>query len=439
VGGPAESGDGLEWNSTYRGDSFICAAALHAGIFDDKSGGCAVATLTGTQSSYISTTRNGISSTAFDSTFPVSFSFVKGATDKCTDLRWQILAVSATFTAIISLFTTSPAVFFASIFTGIYFHVGLASDPPFQADYYSVLSVILASFLPACFVAFVLFEYAIKRTLTGLTAQVEKTILWVGACWVGALTNYTFDFIPIQRLTPHDLDQQPGAKAALTIIVIVVLAIVLGQAWCFRQEGRMRRYLALYGLFGVVLLLMAAIPGLSLRIHHYILGMLLIPGTCMQTRFSLVYQGLLVGFFIDGTARWGFASILQTPGELLGTGQTGSALPALLALPLITAANITFSWTAPPSPFDGASVLVNDVERFRQYDSRSTSFTFDAGSDISEDTTQDVPVPDKYYFRFGFLEGNVPGDYTQAGTWHVKSGTWTPMAHGPSRRKRKFL
>jgi hypothetical protein len=252
-------------------------------------------------------------------------------------------------------------------------------------------------------------------------AQYEKTILWVGGCWVGALTNYTFDFIPIQRLTPHDLDQQPGAKVALSIIVILLTFIAIGQAWYLRLEGRLPVCMALYLSFGITLALFVAIPGLSLRIHHYVLALLLLPGTAIQTRPSLLYQGILVGLFINGIARWGFDSILQTPTALLGDGQYNSVLP-VVSLIQVEVTNITFSWIPPPEPFDGLSVLVNDVERFRGYkDDGKDEFTWERPIDAN--------LP--YYFRFGYVQGSNSADYTKAGVW-MTDGSWTPMKAGPS-------
>lgn len=261
----------------------------------------------------------------------------------------------------------------------------------------------------------------IKKTLTGLTAQVEKTILWLGPCWVGCLNNYTFDKIPIQRLTPKDIQNQPGAVAALVIIVLVIFFIAVGQAWAIRVEGKMRRYLALYGIIVFCLLMLVAIPHMGLRIHHYILALLLLPGTFMQNRPSLIYQGLLVGLFIDGIARWGFASILQTPGELLGDGQTGSALPNITAPVIAAASNITFDLGRVPYPWDAISVLVNDVERFRAYDNSTTSYTW----------TRDITGHPEY-FRFGYMSGTETGDYTRAGTW-TADNEWIEMASGASK------
>ncbi|KAL8722799.1 MAG: hypothetical protein Q9225_000748, partial [Loekoesia sp. 1 TL-2023] len=246
----------------------------------------------------------------------------------------------------------------------LFFHVGLVSDPPTNTDYASLSSLIIGRFLPAAFVAAVFYRYSIKPQQTNLNAYIERTILWLGGAWVGSLNNYTFDFIPIQRLTPSDLRAQPGARLALVIIVVGLFSIALGQVWYLRLEGRLPRYLAIYSIMGSFLIICVIIPTLNLRIHHYFLALLLLPGTRIQTRPSLLYQGILVGLFINGTARWGFDSILQTTSELRGPdGPLHSSLPNITSV-IPTLSNITFSWALPPlkEGYDGISMLVNDVE-----------------------------------------------------------------------------
>ncbi len=433
IGGPSEE----DTTPVYRSDSFICGSAIHAGVIDNAKGGCGVVSLVGNHRNYKGSKRNGIESIGFDSNFPSSFTFHAGTSCEAKDARWSLLFVSLTFTIVLSLFTTSPEVFFFSVFTGLFFHVGLASDPPGHSTTAGLVSNILGKFLPASFCAFIIYRYmGVRRTLTGLTAQIEKTVLWLGGCWLGALSNYTFErWIPIQRLNTHDLQQQPGAWLALSIIIVLLSSIVNSQIFFFQREGRLIRYLGLYGSFIAGILVSLLLPGLSLRIHHYILALLLLPGTSMQTRPALLYQGLLVGLFIDGIAKWGFDSVLQTPAALQGDAQHNSKLP-IISTPSIglgqNVSTISFSWLPPPDPFDGISVLVNDVERFRGYTDEGFS------SDKHFVWTKDLAIDEPEYFRFAYMQGSQSWDYTRAGIWNA-DGTWTEMLPGPSRIKSRFL
>jgi hypothetical protein len=424
IGGPTRAG--AESTNIYRGDSFICAAAIHAGIIDDKSGGCGTISLIGKQGNFVSSERNGILSVGFNSSFPLSFTFDTKSTANtgyCKDPRWLALGTSVLFTSILSLCTTSSALFFGSVFSSAFFQIALASDPPYFLTYDGVISAAFGRFLPAAFVALAIYQFAVRYTLRGLKAQLEKTVLWLGGCWLGAVGNNVFEKIPISRLTPHDLNQQPGAITALIVIVLVVIVIALVQVWAFRIEGRLPRYLAIYAVMATSILLLLAVPRLNLRIHHYILALLLLPGTTIQTRPSLLYQGFLVGLFINGIARWGFDSVLQTDTALRTDEKLGSLLPKI-PIPTVTGNNITFSLSLEDS-YDGISMLVNDVERLRKLDEHNPTFTWNRaeGDDVE-------------YFRFGFIKyarlgGVLLQDYTKAGIWGA-DGHWTQMQPGPS-------
>lgn len=420
IGGPTP-GEATEF--AYRGDSFICSAAIHAGVISNSNGGCGVVSLTGQQTNYPSVAQNGISSIGFDSYFPSSFTFAS-TTASCRDLSWDLLAISVVYTTILSLFTRSASVFFYSIVVGCYLQAALATSTPSASNISTLVSTALGNLLPALFIAMVMYHLYIRRTLNGLTAQVEKTVLWLGPCWVGTLADYTFELIPLSRLTEHDIKQEPGALASLIVIVLVIFLVFIGQAWAFRREGRLLRYLGLYVCLGISIGLLAAIPQEDLRIHHYILALLLLPGTSLQTRPSLVYQGILVGLFVNGVAKWGFDPILQTAAALQGDALLGTSIPMITAVDPTTD-SITFTWPNVSAGYSGTSVLVNDVERYRDYSTGQ-----DGGSFTWQRMIADAPE----YFRFGFVSlsaayGLQTGDYTKAGTW-FGNGTWLQMDAG---------
>ncbi|KAJ0135393.1 Uncharacterized protein CTA2_2329 [Colletotrichum tanaceti] len=415
----------------------ICASAIHAGIVTDRSGGCGRLERVGRHERFNASTRNGVETVAFDSYFPSSFTLAAVAADdpslRCpaaSDPREALLPTSLFFTTLFSLFTTSPAWQLAVSFVGIFAHVSFASDPPPASRHAaSVLpdriSMFAGRLLPAAFCAAVLYRLCVRRTLAGLAAQFEKTALWLGGFWFGALSNYTFGWMPIQRLTAHDIEQQPGAKPALALILVVLTFIMAQQVYFFWLEGRLPRFLALYALFLAAILAALSLPGLDLRVHHYIMAFLLLPGTSIQTRSSLFYQGMLLGLFVNGIARWGFDSVLQTPDDLREDGAFGSLLPEIAA-PVVSSGSfepsISFSWVLPTDAaavggFDGISALVNDVERFRYY--------------LADGPPDDnvfiwmrkarMALPE--YFRFAYIKDGVTLDYTKAGTWFA-NGTW---------------
>ncbi|KAK1883605.1 Macrophage mannose receptor 1 [Dissostichus eleginoides] len=73
--------------SVYRGDSNICAAAIHAGVVLNENGGdCTLLKAPG-QNFYAGSTRNGITSLQYDGTYAVSYTFADGEL-RCSGLDW---------------------------------------------------------------------------------------------------------------------------------------------------------------------------------------------------------------------------------------------------------------------------------------------------------------------------------------------------------------
>lgn len=476
VGGRTDSSS----PAVYRADSFVCQAAIHAGAISDSVGGCGVVKLDGAAHNFPASYGYGIFSKGFPSTFPKSFSFVDLTSPQAScpkDPRWPLLGVTVAAIVVLWLFCTSPAVLFFSTFFIVFSHTGMVSDPPSYPYFADLASSLLSRLLPASFVAYVLYKFCASPLLDPISSpefQLSKTFLYLPPLFFGALNNYTFaKLIPLQRLTPHDIQRQPGAKAALALVIPIIICIVLSQAWRIRQGGLMPRYLKIYGTMGIILLILLPLPGLRLRIHHYILAIFFMPGTAFPTRPSLIYQGLLLGLFINGVARWGFASIIETPASLgeLSPGSEGSHDWWGATFPNISDSsveillpgrgsdekyrgngNITFDlWEQERMAklgVDGVTVLVNDVERWRGYldEDKQGEFTWHrhghsglellhkatigddsddviAEDDDNDDGPDDDDKPEDIFFRFAFLRGAEAGNYGGAGVW-LSDGTW---------------
>jgi len=90
---------------TYRGDSWICAAAIHHGLFGDRKGGCGEVELVGEFTGYVGVERNGVKSVGFPAPFPRSYRFVEGVDQGgCQDLRDEILGFDVAMSTIFSFF-----------------------------------------------------------------------------------------------------------------------------------------------------------------------------------------------------------------------------------------------------------------------------------------------------------------------------------------------
>jgi hypothetical protein len=196
------------------------------------------------------------------------------------------------------------------------------------------LDIAFGSFLPALFVAYAFWRMGFRFVLPAFTnAPLESCVLYLSGFWVGVLENLTFDKLPLSRLTSSDITKRNGAVTTLVVILVILVILVINQVRVIRKTGWLPYYLGWYIVGGLVTLVLALLPGLSLRLHHYIIPMvisppqqnvsqlltlrqILIPGTGFPTRSSAIYQGLLLGFFLNGTAAFGFDSILQTASDV---------------------------------------------------------------------------------------------------------------------------
>ncbi|KAI0076231.1 hypothetical protein K474DRAFT_1598416 [Panus rudis PR-1116 ss-1] len=415
---------GGDSDHTYRGDTFICAAAVQAGLISDSKGGCASLQTIGTFTNYLPFTGHGLRSIGFPSTFPLSFRFLPTTTLRhCEDLRNEALAFNVIITTLIFLvLRPKPLVAFWSLVCIGFWHVTLFSQP---RDTPPPIDAAFETFLPTLFVAYAFWRSAWRFTLPVFEKlPIEATVWYLGPYWVGVLTNLTTDKIPIDRLTPQDIKKQPGGLTALIIIVIILLIIVVNQVRVIRKTGWLPFYLRWYICGGLVLLVLSQLPGLQLRLHHYIIAIALMPGTAFPTRLSAIYQGFLLGMFLNGVAAFGFDSILQTAQDLQRDAPSGSALPSFAtnstnfnsSIPL---QNQTIFWDPLPQDdvWDGFALLVDDVERYVGTALNYSLAALQAG------------IP--HFFRLAYTSGGQSGDFTMPATlW--PNGTWVDPLPGPS-------
>lgn len=412
---------------TYRADSFLCASAIHTGLIGNSMGGCATVNLVGNFTDYMPTTAFGLTSIGFPSAFPMSYRLsANNELGQCIDLHNVALAINILVTCLLFVvFRPKAAVLYWSLICIGFWHVALFSQPQKTPP---PLDVAFGAFLPTLFVGYAFWRIAVRFTMpTFKDAPLEAMIWYLPPYWVGVLINLTASKIPIDRLTAADISQRPGGVIALVIIVLIVFVFVLNQMRVIRKTGWLPWYLGWYVTGGLATLALAFLPGLQFRLHHYVISMALLPGTGFPTRPSAIYQGFLIGMFLNGVAAFGFDPILQTAVDLARDGPTGSPLPAFLTNSTtynasIALANQTIFWGDIPNElfaqgWDGFSLLIDDVERYAGNALNYSLVGLEAG------------LP--HFFRLAYTSGNSASDFTMpAILW--PNGTWVdPLPGAP--------
>ncbi|CAE6397393.1 unnamed protein product [Rhizoctonia solani] len=416
---------GGDSNQTYRGDSWICPAAIQAGVASASKGGCGTLRLVGNYTDFLPTVAHGVSSIGFPSVFPVSFRFLESSSlGSCTDLRSYALAYNVICTSILMLLLRpEPIWIFWSLLCVGFWHITLFSDPRSAPP---ILSDGFGTFLPALFVGYAFWRSAWRFTLPKFEGMpLERVVWYLAPFWAGVYFNVLTAKTPIDRLVASDLERE-GAIAALVVVAIVVLIIILNQVWIIRQAGMFFYYLSRYTLAGIAIAVLVSLPGLTFRLHHYFAAILLMPLTAIPSRVSAVCQAFLLGMFLQGVAKFGFDSILQTAAELRRDAPLGSSLPTFItnsSTVVSSFANSSISWNAISSELSGSegwngfSLLVDDVQRL-------------AGDSLSYNLSG-LQAGVVHFFRLAYQRDGVSGDYTKAATL-FPNGTWLDPLPGPS-------
>lgn len=285
-------------------------------MVSNSVGGCASLQLVSNFTDFLPLTANGLTSIGFPTIFPLGFRFLpETSLSHCEDLRNPALAFNVIVTALLFLvLRPKPVILYWCLVCIGYWHVILFSQPRASPP---PLDQAFESFLPTLFIAYAFWRLGFRFVLPAFRkAPIEASVWYLAPFWFGVLLNITTNWIPIDRLVASDIQKRPGALTAVIVIAILLVVVVVNQIRVIRKTGWLLHYAGWYAAGGLVLLVLSQLPGLTLRLHHYIIPMALIPGTAFPTRLSAIYQGLLLGMFLNGVAAFGLDSILQTPDEV---------------------------------------------------------------------------------------------------------------------------
>lgn len=439
----------------YRADSFPCSAAVHAGLISPLWGGTVRIAQNGPQNTFPSTlgAHDTGYSVPFNSFFPNSFVF-KSLDDYQVHHAYDPRALVVLWNIICGLpvwYLYESVIGYWIITLVGYWTLILALDPPLLVDpsdpvtFYSLFSIAFQRLLPLCFILYVMWKAAVKRTLGGEKfSPLLKVILWYPTFWLGVMNNVTFDRLPVDRLTLKDLKEEAGALTAVASIISTILVCAVVQAYAIWKSGRFRKFFKIYIAMICGIVFLAKLPGLNLRIHHYILGILLAPGCATRGFSAYAFQGILIGLILSGVARWDFASIVETDFALL-RGEAGARpLPPRFVhnetQPHVIQWQDTGNQTQKnEDKFDGYSLLMNDVEI---YVGNSTNFDFDQYFEEHHQWQEllrnalDANETTNLYMRVAKASTNFPiddrSDYTNAAVLEWPQGIWHQEAPGVS-------
>lgn len=294
-------------SDTYRADSTVCQAAIHAGLSHNMWGGCFKVDFVGGRDEYTGSDRNGISSFSFPSWFPKSYVLSPVEGSFCVDYSWMMLPMQMVFLAVFTLvLQPSKPAFFWTMMIVAYWHCALFSDT-IVSD--SFVSKAFGTFIPFLAISIFVYRTVAQIVLLGPLYPIDNFVFFVIPLYFGLYINKWSSSLPPFTLTP-DLFHDEKKRTIFLIGAVVIFILILYQLYHIRRIRLLPYVLAGYIGFGVLYALLPIIFFLDVHLHHWIFGLIFLPLTRMQMRNCLLYQAILLGVFINGAARWGFDSPL---------------------------------------------------------------------------------------------------------------------------------
>jgi hypothetical protein len=443
--------DDNQVSNPYRGDSYPCFAGIHAGLISPTYGGCARVSFNSKNQPSFSSAEGSLvgDSLEFLSFFKSSFYFKRNSEDKfvnCIDPRYPFTFVNILL-GIPVVFLGSGAVAFWTLSVVGFWTIIVAMDPIITIDpadpenIPTMISIGAERFLPTCFMLYVLWHTSIKETLSqfgqqgddGEVSYVTRVLMWYPLFWVGVLNNITFDRLPLDRFTFEDLFQRPGGVISMVCLIVFIGWCGLIQAYSIWAAGKFVKYLKIYLILLLGIIVLATIPGFSFHLHHYILAIILLPACGTKGRPAMMFSGLLLGLFISGASRWGLASIIETLSVWRRDDPLGNILPPdilsydgndgllhFLSIPSGKKYNKIYE------KYSAISLLVNDIEVFVGDKIKSINLKQLFASSTFQDlipSTDSIPI----YLRIGrkIPNTNAYSDFSRAATLQWPQGNIT--------------
>ena len=419
-------------NQYYRPDSYICQAAIHAGVINDYGGVVVVSQSTESESVFSSSQNNGITSIEFNSTFPQALSF--SLPKECTDcngffLPTQIILVLFLF-ALPFLEPSSTEYFSIVSFWSFMFWAMFSPDTDKYGEAIAAQFGHLIPYIATLYTFYTLFLYLVIPNPS--LFPFELSILYQGGLWLGLYLDLISNFLPaIPTISFSSSMLRAKTESLLLLFGLFALILILIVYFIVhhRRQHTLAPLLLGYAILIPSYLILAKMTGLLIHLHHYMSALFLIPGVAIKTRPSIFLAALLVGWFSQGVIKYGFDSPfetqaqqaqsaghtfnLETPVWTINATELTQSGTISWALPVNSTLNVTSLYPSflenvlsksdyESFPYTSYSLFLNDLEMYR---GTEALWKFDNTSIIKKSNDS------LYYFRVAAVSGGTVFDF----------------------------
>mmetsp|Transcript_13897 Transcript_13897/g.32041 ORF Transcript_13897/g.32041 Transcript_13897/m.32041 type:complete len:564 (-) Transcript_13897:175-1866(-) len=360
----------LYGSGPYAGNSFICAAARHAGVIGVNGGGIRYRlekTPAGV-TKFEGGVQNGVVAQP-QGYFPAVLVVEKAQVSYHTSIRWVFLSVQLLLLSFFLLLEPSNDFFFLMISLGAYTYtqfvtLGLNASP-------EAIVVTASRSIWTCFF-FLALPYVVlfRKSDTGPWAKDAILLRWICVLAPVFFMQHLDDLLSVvPNLTLGSTEwgnasfSDAGAVVLLVLGFLVLLVLLVNAIWCFLRAEDITRtekisVFSFYIGFGVIFgICIAYLKGMYGPHFHHIYAAILIWPLCRKPTPMVTFLfSVAAGMFLEGNLFWGLAPWFDN----LVTAGVRPPLPEFV----IGSQNITFK--APRSPdagFPYLAVYINDVQR----------------------------------------------------------------------------
>jgi hypothetical protein len=424
----------------YRGDSWICQAALHQGIITDDQGGCVMVEMSPSRGeTFPSSTKNGITSFEFNATYPGVVRLRKPASSfACGDMTIPAQVVFGLMLCILPLFGPSKLHLYNAMSLWVFAFWGFLSADVSNAV--TDISEMMSAFIPYLAVNYSLYKLFFEDFLPDPSQYpVEMTVLFFGGLWLGLYLDFLFEMLP--PLPPMSFDQNmfrnSGGATVLIAVLVFIAVLAIYYLYMQRKQHQLLNIVVSYGSGFPLYFLFRSYFQLVFHLHHYISALLLLPPVMIKNRFSLFLVPVLFGWYAQGVIKWGFDSPFDTvEGARVRNGRTFGTRPIGFTVNDTTIRQGILTWSFPfnntmnltdlysestglssrekPTAY---SLFLNDIEVYRGKEAR-WNFTNSRDLGIAYDTSK------SYFARVAPVIGSVVLDYGKILEFNMANGSF---------------
>lgn len=293
----------------YSSDSWICSCAIHSGYSSNYVGGCFKISRPVTVTEISGKTLGGVMS--LGKKYPgeesmTVFKFTGGIkSSKCVDYVIAATALNTAITSLVNVLSKNPMLSymfsFASAFCNVVLYAGEHNVHWIVASSTRLITCLMYSYFVYSNFSRELFEKYVNSIIC--------TIIY--SCVLFVTLHFDTIFFKFKDVKLVDGNYDKATMSVWILMGLAGLIILVKELYYAYKNKKIASYILPYVAFIPVIFVFPGLFGLKFRIHHWLVGFVLLTALRSTDHFTVPVVGLGSGLFVEGIARWGLAPAIE--------------------------------------------------------------------------------------------------------------------------------